>query len=120
MPILDLESLYSVVDMRRTELGLRWDDLAAELEVPVDDLRGLRSGADPHITTVFSAISWAKCDVSDFLTEDEAGHDRPSDATEKAERVAAFLRADRDLKPESAEAIEAVLQAAYDEFATSA
>lgn len=115
--MFDLNSLSAAVDVRRQELGLSWDQLADELEATASELRSLGDAdSDPHITVVMRMIAWTGLGVDAFLAEDD-----PSDEpAEKAEQVAAFLRADRDLKPESASAIEAVLKAAYGRFATSA
>lgn len=114
MTSLDYKSLNDALDLRRSELGMSWDDLGAELSADPAELRELSDAA--HIAVVFRAIDWTGLSIDDFLAEEQSASDVPA---ERAEHVAAFLRADRDLKPESAEAIEAVLKAAYDRFAAA-
>jgi hypothetical protein len=114
--MLDLQSLFEAANLRRTELGLSWEQLAEQLDAPVEELRCIGSG-DPRMTVVLRTIEWTGLDIDAFITDEQP---QTKESAEKAHRVAAFLRADRDLKPESAEAIEAVLKAAYDRFATPA
>jgi len=115
MTTLDFDSLNDAIEVRRMELGLSWEALAVELRVELTELRELNEAS--HMGVVFRAIDWTGLDIDDFLAEEAGDHDQ--DTADRAEHVAAFLRADRDLKPESAEAIEAVLRAAYDRFAAA-
>lgn len=115
MTTLDYDSLNAAIELRRVELALSWNELAAELKAEPAEIRSLSDGS--HMGVVFRAIDWTGLDIDDFLADEAA---QPAQASaERAEHVAAFLRADRDLKPESTEAIEAVLRAAYDRFAAA-
>jgi len=113
---LDFQSLNDAIDLRRSELGLTWEQLGEVLAANVDELHALNEST--HMGLVFRAIDWTGLDIDDFLVEAESAAQREQ-TTGRAERVAAFLRADRELKPESADAIEAVLKAAYDRFAAA-
>jgi hypothetical protein len=116
--MLDLQALYEALDLKRQELRLSWDEVAHLLDVDVDELTGLGDGRDPHAGAALRAVHWTGLGLDHFIAEDDRRPAEPSG--EKAKQVAAFLRANRDLKPESAEAIEAVLKAAYDRFAAPA
>ncbi|RKQ92965.1 hypothetical protein C8N24_2822 [Solirubrobacter pauli] len=115
--MFDLQSLADAIDLRRRELGFTLEQVAEQVHAPVEELRSLSAGGDPHMGVVMRTIQWTGLGIEAFLDEPAPLN---ADSAEKAERVAAFLRADRDLKPESAEAIESVLKAAYERFATSA
>jgi hypothetical protein len=117
MEKLDLQSISQAVDLRRMELDLSWGEVAAAVGAPVEELRSIGDGGDAHMSVVMRTIAWTGLGIEAFLEEDG---DKPAESAEKAGHVAAFLRADRHLKPESAEAIEAVLRAAYDRFASPA
>lgn len=109
---LDLDALGQTLQLRRQIEGLSREALAATLGIAESEVLTLESGKDPHATTAIRVVQWLQVDLDDYLLEPE---DSDSQSAEHA-TVAAFLRSDRAMKPESAEAIEAVLQAAYQRF----
>lgn len=116
---LDLVAIGKAVGLRRRAAGTSLTDLATALGSDEADLRLLEKGDEAtRIGTTLRAIAWIEADVADFVTEQAADHHEISPA-EREERISAFLRSDRDIKPEDAEAVEAVLHAAYARFSAA-
>jgi transcriptional regulator with XRE-family HTH domain len=92
-------------------------ELALMLRCDESELQQLEAGQEPHVGVALMAVKWLGADLDDFLVEQVAGE--AVDPSTRAQSVAAFLRSDRELKPESAEAIEAVLNAAYARFSAA-
>lgn len=111
--MFDLKAIYAAVNVRRQELGLSWEDTAAKIGVDEVVLKSLHEDGDPPTSVVFAAVAWCGVDIEGFIDDPDFGGDRDP---ESAEKVASFLRADRDLKPDDAEAIEEVLRAAHSRF----
>ena len=116
--VLDVEILGQTLNQRRHERKLSAEDVAVELGVSPDEVRSLEAGSEPRANVALAVLVWLDAGVEDFLVDD-GSPESVSDPEAQAESVAAFLRSDRDLKPESAEAIEAVLHAAYVRFSAA-
>lgn len=114
---LNATALSRAVRVGRRERRVTLSTLADELGIDPDELKAIEAGRDAHVGSVLQVVAWLNVPFSTFL-EGEVDSDRV-DPGLRAERVAAYLRSDRDLKPESAEAIEQVLKAAYDRFAAA-
>lgn len=114
---LDISALGQVVNQRRHAQDVSLVGLAEKFDCTEAELRGLEAGDEPFVGLALRAVKWLGASLDDFLIEDSGAPVVDPDA--RAESVAAFLRSDRDLKPESAEAIEAVLQAAYARFSAA-
>lgn len=114
--MLDLKAIYASVNIRRQQLELSWEEVAAQIGVPVDDLRSLGTDdANPPVSVPFSAVKWCGLEIDGYLVEE-----LPSDLDpERREKIASFLRADRELKPEDAAAIEEILHAAHERFTSA-
>jgi transcriptional regulator with XRE-family HTH domain len=117
--MLNIEGLSEALNLKLTQAEISTDELAEELGVGAKDIGALERGEDPHVITAFKVIDWLDLPLSDFLVDEPSEVEKVDPAT-KAEQVTAFLRSEREMKPENAEAVEAVLEAAYARFTTPA
>lgn len=112
---INVGALYGALDAKRRSEGLSWRDLAGELEVSPSVFTRMAQGSRPDVDTFLTSVDWLGLAAERF-TE---GEDSPSEAEaeETVAVISTYLRADRALKPKSAEAIETILRAAYEQLA---
>jgi transcriptional regulator with XRE-family HTH domain len=107
--IVDVEALYAALDHKRDAEGLSWRDLAAKLKVSPSTFTRMAQGRRPDVDAFAVLLQWLGMPMERFLI---ATKRKP----EKADAVAMFssyLRSDRHVRPEDADALEDILKAAY-------
>ena len=105
----DMASFYAALDAHRVSLGLNWKDVASESGVNQSTLTRISQGRRLDIDGLALLLTWSGLDAADFLKN------RPG-APEPLAQVTALLRADKNLKPESADALEQIIKVAYARF----
>jgi transcriptional regulator with XRE-family HTH domain len=110
---VDVAALYSALDSKREADGLSWRELAREIGVNHSIFTRLSKGHRPDVDTFVSLTGWLGLSPERFVVGDAANDVQE----ETVEIISSYLRADRALKPKSAQAIESVLRAAYDQLA---
>lgn len=114
---IDVGALYGALESQRDAQQLSWRQLASELEISPSVFTNLAKGNNPDANTFVTLTGWLGLSPDRFVT----GADPANEPTEETLAViASYLRADKALKPKSAEAIESVLRAAYDQLAEPA
>jgi hypothetical protein len=112
---LDVHALYAAVESKKSELGVSWRKLATELELGDHTVfTRLSRGQVPETNTLLSLTAWLGVPVDTFARGDVAAVDS---RRETMEAIYSYLRADKALAPESADAITSVVRAAYDQLA---
>jgi transcriptional regulator with XRE-family HTH domain len=93
---------------------ISWRELARELEISSSVFTRLAQGRQPDLETYLLMTEWLGVSADSFR-----GGPRPSEAESEdtVEKIASYLHADKALKPESAQAITRIVQAAYQEMA---
>jgi transcriptional regulator with XRE-family HTH domain len=111
---IDVSALYGALDSRRRAKEMSWRELARELDLSPSVFTRLAQGRRPDLDSYFLMTGWLGVTSESFV-----GGDRPTEteAENTVEAIATFLRADRALKSESADAIEKIVRAAYEEMA---
>ena len=104
----DLAGFYAALDAQRTAKGLNWKQVSKQSGVSASTLTRMSQGRRPDIDGLALLLAWSGLDASNFLP----GANSP----EPLAQITAHLRADRNLKPESAEALEAIIKVAYERF----
>ena len=104
----DLAGFYAALDAQRTAKGLNWKQVSKQSRVSASTLTRMSQGRRPDIDGLALLLAWSGLDASNFLP----GANSP----EPLAQITAHLRADRNLKPESAEALEAIIKVAYERF----
>jgi transcriptional regulator with XRE-family HTH domain len=109
---IDIRELAAVLKARRGKMGLR--TLAEEIGgVSAPTLSRIEQGKVPDLDTYLRICRWLQVPADRFRTEgggkfgEEAG-------METKDVVAAHLRADRELDPETSEALIRMIRLAYD------
>lgn len=99
------KALSSTVGLRRTT----WKQVGIETGVSPSTLSRMATGRQPDAGSLAALSKWAGLDVSDFVE----GTRRP---VEPVVMVGKLLREDPNLNKEGADALEAILLAAYERF----
>lgn len=116
-PAVDTTALYSALLDKKEEEGLSWRAVAAELGIHSSTFTRLYKGSRPDTETLVLLTNWLGVSVDQFLSGQAAERDQ---RRETMVAIGTHLRADRRLTPESADAIAAVVKAAYDQLAEPA
>jgi len=111
---IDLGALYSALDSKRRGQGLSWRELARQLEISPSVFSRLAQGRRPELETYLAMVNWLGATAEDFVEGDKPSQE---EARETVEVISTYLRADKALKPESAEAIETIVRTAYAQMA---
>jgi transcriptional regulator with XRE-family HTH domain len=109
---LDVPALYITLDSERQQRGLSWRQLAHQAGVGPSTLSRMAQGNRPDVDSFVALVQWLGVPAEQFMrggTASEAGQRHP---TPSAQAVASLLRAEKDLDPDSAAAIDDILRAA--------
>jgi transcriptional regulator with XRE-family HTH domain len=107
---LDVAALYVTLDSERQQRGLSWRQVAQEAGVGPSTLSRMAQGNRPDVDSFAALVHWLGLPAEQFMRHSD---DEPArQATGPAQAVASLLRADKNLDPESAAAIDDILQAA--------
>ncbi|WP_345962429.1 helix-turn-helix domain-containing protein [Streptomyces sp. BRB040] len=110
----DAAAFHAALDRTRQERGLLWKDVAGQAGVSASTLTRLAQGRRPDVDGLAALVSWANLSADDFVRR----NDEPQ-AADTLAKVATHLRGDRNLTPEAADALEALIAVAYKQLATS-
>ncbi|MBY5565952.1 helix-turn-helix transcriptional regulator [Rhizobium leguminosarum] len=106
------EAFFNALDAHRYAKDLTWKAVAEKAEVSASTLTRIAQGKRPDVDTLAALCRWSGLSANDFINYDDDGHNTPEPLAE----IVAHLRADKNLKPEGAQAIEVMLKAAYAQF----
>lgn len=106
----DADGFYAALDAQRQGRKITWKKVADESGVSASTLTRLAQGKRPDVDSMASLIGWSGLSADSFVTVSE---EKPNEA-EPLAKITAYLRADRNLTPEGANALEAVLKSAYE------
>lgn len=117
-PKLDCGALYTALDSRRRVAGLSWRSLSDEMGLPqgASIFTRLSQGRQPSLPSAILMTRWLGAAVEDFVA-------LPRPSTEEAQRtvdeITRYLHADRALDPHSANAIDTIVRAAYEQMVSN-
>ena len=103
---------------KREDVGLR--AAAAEAQVSASTLSRLERGISsslPDFETLTSIAKWLNVPVSSLLTEKQTAKKSNAPSLKTPEQIEVYLRADKNLSPESADALYKSFRILYDQFA---
>lgn len=106
---VDVTALYAALDQQRQLAGRSWRELAAELGISPSTFTRMAQGHRPDVDTFASLLRWLGMPAEPFLRPPAA----PGPAPEPLAMISAYLRSAPTLRPEDAEALEDIIQAAY-------
>jgi transcriptional regulator with XRE-family HTH domain len=106
---IDAAALYAALDQKRRIAGLSWRELAAELQLSPSTFTRMAQGHRPDVDAFATLIRWLGMPAEPFMRSAVRRDDEP----EPLAVISAYLRASPKLRPEEAEALEDIIQAAY-------
>jgi transcriptional regulator with XRE-family HTH domain len=109
----DVRAFHGALDSHRDAKGMTWKDVATESGVNASTLGRMKEGKCPDANGLASLLTWSGLQADPFMRGDSAGR---AGTPEPLAQITALLRADPNLRPESAEAIEQILKTAYKQF----
>lgn len=106
------EAFFNALDAHRQAKDLTWKAVAEKAKVSASTLTRIAQGKRPDVDTLAALCKWSGLSADDFIAYNEMSREKPEPLAE----IVAHLRADKNLKPEGAKAIEVMIRAAYDQF----
>src|SRR5580700_6969513 len=107
----DGDAFYRSLETAVTTRGMTWKQVSQLTGVSASTLTRMAQGRRPDAASLAALSAWAHLNPSDFVH-------MPYKATrpESIAQISTLLRSDPNLDAESAEALEAIMRAAYEGF----
>lgn len=105
----DAEAFHAALDAVRVQRGLTWRKLAEAAGVSASTLTRMAQGRRPDVDSLAALVHWSGLSADDFVRPRGAS----SDPGELA-KLTAHFRADPNLTPDAADALEELVKAAYE------
>jgi len=105
----DSQGFYRALEATVRARGLTWKQVAAETAVSASTLTRMSQGRQPDAASLAALSAWAGLNPTDFV---HATYKAPR--TESIGQISTLLRSDPNLDVDSAEALEAIVRAAYE------
>ena len=105
----DSVGFYEALDATRLARRLNWKQVAAQSGVSASTLTRMAQGKRPDVDGLAALVSWSGLKIDDFVRSET--HQREP---EPLAMISTYLRADKNLSPEAAAALDQVVKATYD------
>ncbi|TAL07970.1 MAG: XRE family transcriptional regulator [Chloroflexota bacterium] len=106
----DTEAFFAALDAQRTAQRLTWKDVAGRTGLSASTLTRIGQGRRPDVDGLASLLAWSGLEAESFIP----GNGRSRPATLAA--ISTSLRSDPLLSPQSAETLERIVAAAYEQL----
>lgn len=113
---LDVERLFAALDAHRKSKDLSWRQLAAAVQISPSTFTRMREGKRPDVDSFAALVEWLDIPADKFLRSARRSAQKGEQPT--IAMIATYLRADRHLTKKSAEALEDIILAAYEQLKT--
>ena len=107
----DAGAFYRVLDAERSERRLTWKDVAAKAGVSPSTLTRLGQGRRPDVDSFARLVAWGGFTADQFVSPP-----KQAQAGGFMTNLPTYLRGDPNLDERGAQALEAIIRAAYDQF----
>lgn len=104
----NIVGFHAALDAQRVAKGLNWKEISEQSGVSASTLTRISQGRRPDIDGLALLLAWSGLDAATFLPE--------ANNPEPLAQISANLRADRNLSPKSAQALEEIIKVAYERF----
>lgn len=105
----DGNGFYEALDSTRRARNLNWKQVAAQSGVSASTLTRMAQGRRPDVDGLAALVSWSGLRTDDFVRS--RGQ---QDGPEPLAMISTYLRADKNLTPEAAAALDQVIKATYE------
>src|SRR5882672_11423146 len=112
---LDVEALYAALDQQRKSRDLSWRKVADETGVSASTLTRIGQGKRPDVDSFAALVHWLGVPSERFLKIE--GRKKRNDP-DLMTVISTHLRAQKDLSPAGAKALEDIIRAAYSQLRT--
>lgn len=106
----DAEGFYDALDGARRTRNLTWKQVADQSGVSASTLTRMGQGKRPDVDSLAALVAWARLDADMFITATRSAK-RKGDSLAM---ISTYLRSDPNLSAEAANALDALVQAAYE------
>ena len=106
---VDVAALYAALDQKRRAEGLSWREVALALQLSPSTFTRMAQGHRPDVDAFTTLLRWLGMPADAFMRPTT---ERPAEPAPLA-MISSYLRSGRHLRPEDAEALEDIIQAAY-------
>ena len=103
------DAFYRALETAVTTRRITWKQVADETGVSQSTLTRMSQGRRPDAASMAALSAWAGLNPSDFVNAPYK-----AERTESITQISALLRTDPNLDAQSAEAVEAIVKAAYE------
>jgi transcriptional regulator with XRE-family HTH domain len=110
----DLVALYAALDARRRARDISWRKAAEEIGISASTLTRMAQGAHPDVEGFGKMVRWLGESADQFIGVTK--NRPPPKAEDLRVVVSRHLRASKELSPESARALESIIEAAYSQM----
>lgn len=107
----DGDSFYRALEATVTARSMTWKQVSVETDVSASTLTRMAQGRRPDAASLAALSAWAGLNPSDFVHAPYK-KSRP----EAMAQISTLLRSDPNLDAQSAEAVEAIVRAAYEQL----
>jgi transcriptional regulator with XRE-family HTH domain len=105
----DAGAFFAALDEQRRSRGVLWKRVAAEAGVSQSTLTRLAQGKRPDVDSLAALVDWGGLSADSFVVRTA-----PETEAEPLAMISTYLRADRNLSPSAAAALEKVVRATYE------
>lgn len=105
------EAFYQALDGQRQSKQLTWKKVAEKSKVSASTLTRIAQGKRPDVDTLAALCTWSGLKADNFFARDGVVVE-----AEPLAHIMAHLRADKNISPEGAKAIEVMIKSAYEQF----
>ncbi|HXG08679.1 MAG TPA: helix-turn-helix transcriptional regulator [Gemmataceae bacterium] len=106
---IDVEALYAALDAKRQQEDLSWRELAHKLKISPSTLTRMAQGRRPDVDAFATLLRWLGMSADAFMRPTP----KKKEEANTVAMISSYLRADRNIEPQDAEALEDIIKAAY-------
>jgi transcriptional regulator with XRE-family HTH domain len=115
---VDVEALYAALDSKRKATGSSWRDVARELDVSASTFSRMGQGRRPDVDTFATLLRWLGMPAETFMRSASGVDDTAGE--EPVAMVSSYLRSNRNVTSDEADALEEIFRAAYNRLVRQA
>ena len=108
----DASGFYAALSQTREARRLTWKQVAEQAGISASTLTRMAQGKRPDVDGLAALASWSGLNADDFVVRVDGSDVKP----ETMAMISTYLRADRNLSPDAAQALESIIATSYNQF----